>query len=63
MILSERRNKKEWKDNEIRKLMKLAGNVSIEDIAKELKKSLKAVKSQCHRRGISYRINKGNNND
>ena len=63
MILPEYKTKGKWKEADLRMLIKLAGTMSITDVAKELGKSLKAVKSQCHRRGISYRINKGNNND
>lgn len=63
MILPEYKTNNKWKESDLRMLIKLAGTMSIVDVAKELGKSLKAVKSQCDRRGISFKFNKGNNND
>jgi len=47
-------NKTKWSDDERRKLLKLAGTMSIEDLAKALGRGLNAVKAQCHRQGVKF---------
>ena len=46
--------KSKWNDDERRKLLKLAGTMTIEDLSKELGKGVAAVKRQCHRQGVKY---------
>jgi len=46
--------KSKWSDDERRKLMKLAGTMTIEDLAKALGRGITAVKGQCHRQGVKY---------
>ena len=46
--------KSKWSDDERRKLLKLAGTMTIEDLAKALGRGITAVNGQCHRQGVKY---------
>lgn len=46
--------KTKWSDDERRKLLKLAGTMTIEDLAEALGRGVKAVKGQCHRQGVKF---------
>ncbi len=57
--LSDKKSK--WTDEKTRKLMDLAGTMTIEDLAKKLDMSIKAVKAKCFRQGVKYGFHKNHN--
>ena len=57
-MISQKHNNKishtKWTDDQRRLLLKIAGTMSIDDVAKALKVSVLAAKRQCGRQFISY---------
>jgi len=53
------RNQKPWTDDDRRKLMNLAGTMSLEDLAKEFGCKLDRIRTQCLKQKLSYRFKEG----
>jgi len=55
---SSKRKAMNWKPEEVRKLLRLAGTMSIEDMTKQFKGRTKsALEKKCFHHGISFKFN------
>jgi len=55
--------KSKWNDSERRLLLRLAGTMTIEELAERLGRGIVAVKAQCYRQGVKYGFLRSRDND